>query len=131
MRKQHVIVLAAAATLVGAAVFGLSRRGGSRPTVQGVLNQEDVLQIQRAVRRGRWQMAKLLVGKGEFRMFFGTSIPELTLGRVLEVGSVDPFPPGTTRAYAFSVGWHATKTNVYHLELTSSGWRVKSFSQYP
>ncbi len=129
MRKRPLIVLALAATLVAAAVFGLSRRAGSGPTVKGALNHEDVPEIQRAVRRGRWQLARLLLQKGEFRMFFRTCIPELTLSRVLEVGSMDPFPPGTSRAYAYAGGWYSSKTNIYLLELTPSGWKVEHFSQ--
>lgn len=137
MKSRRIILLAiAAATVLGAAALGLSRRVSPETTVQGCLTPEDVPEIQRAVRRDRWEVTKACFTSRNFNLFFGLCVPDDAFGRVREIGSIPDrafigFGASVTntssRAYALSGGWYSHRSVKYALERTTNGWEVTSF----
>ena len=133
---QRVITFAIGAVLLGATLFMLTSRGGPPPTVKGYLRAEDPSQIQRAIRRERWERTRACASKHEFKLFFGSCLPDLALGRVREIGSLpdrslDGFGLSLTnpssRAYALCGVACSRKLMKYGLQRTTNGWEVFSF----
>ena len=137
VKKRRIILLAIAGAIgLVAAVSGLSRRAGPEATVQGYLRPEDVPQIQRAVRRDRWEVAKACLTSRKFKLFFGLYIPDTAFGRVREIGSLlyrtaiglgPSITNASSRAYALSDGWYSRRSVKYALERTTNWWEVTSF----
>lgn len=135
VRTRRIILSALLATaLLGAAGLGLVQRAGEQVKAKG-LSQEEVAQIQKAVSRGRWKVARQCVARRCFKVLIRTWIPEMTLGRVREIGPLSgtrafgsPGVAAPERAYAFSGGWYSRDGVRWELVRTKDGWKISSFA---
>jgi hypothetical protein len=133
------VTFAVAAGILAATAFGLASRPARQPKIRGYLRPEDPAQIQRAVRRDRWQITRACAGKREFKLLFGLCLPDMALGRIIEIGSLPDrsihgfglsITNPSSRAYALSGGWYSRKSVQYGLNHTTNGWEVLSFGYH-
>jgi hypothetical protein len=104
VRKHRIILIAlSAGMLVAAAIVGRCGYAAPEPKLGSFLGPKDVPEIGRAVRRGRWKMAKTCLERRELKIAFTVCIPDLFLGRVREISGIRTFSP-TRSALAVSGG---------------------------
>jgi hypothetical protein len=137
VKRRRVIFLAT--TSVAALVISLSILShctGPQARVEGNWRAEDVSQIQRAVRRDRWEVAKACLVDRNLKLFFGLCVPDTAFGRVREIGPIpDHFAIGfgasdtnpSSRAYVLSGGWYSRRSIQYGLVRTTNEWKVTSW----
>jgi hypothetical protein len=137
-RRGLTIAVGVSAAVIFAATTGivLASRSGPAPIVKGYLRPEDPAQIERAIRRERWEIARGCAAKHEFKLFFGLCVPDLALGHIREVGSLpDRSADGagrsitnwSMRAYALSGRRSSAKAVKYGLRRDTNGWEVITF----
>ena len=134
MKKPRTIVaLFAAVLLPVSAGCLLWTRATSQPRVTGHLRPEDPPQIQRAVSRYRWTVARESLAAHDFAFVFSSPFLLAMSGRVREIGALPDrtvigldwsTTNASSAAYAISTRGDSQRSLRYDLKRTTNGWAV-------
>jgi len=120
--------------MLAVSVLSFSQRHAAPAVlVHGHFSPTDLSKIKKAVRHFQWRAARELLVNGRFKGLFGTVIPDMCCGRVVEIGGyVDRSSPAfgmfmtnpISPAYVLSIRTHPTNFVEYQLVRTANDWKV-------